>query len=62
LSTATPLKSLADELRLSASQVRNKLYEARRRGLLTKAPTGRAGGELTKRATELLATDREVER
>jgi hypothetical protein len=39
---------------LSASQIRNLLYEARRRGLLTEAPAGRSGGMLTNKALALL--------
>jgi hypothetical protein len=54
LGTATPLKHLADQLGFSASQVRNILYEARRRDLLTDAPKGKAGGTLTPYAYELL--------
>jgi hypothetical protein len=50
-----PLARLAKELPLEASQVRSILYEARRRGLLTD-PTvpGRAGGELTPKALDIL--------
>ena len=52
--STTPLADLAGEMCLSASQVRSILYEARRRGLLTAAPKGRAGGELTEKALRLL--------
>ena len=38
----------------SASQVRNLVHACRKRGMLTAAPPGRAGGELTARAIELL--------
>jgi hypothetical protein len=54
LHEAKPMKVLSDKLHLSASQVRNLLYEARRRGLLTKAPRGSAGGALTEKALALL--------
>jgi hypothetical protein len=50
-----PVKELAEELGYSASQIRNRLYEARRRGLLTPAPPGREGGRLTQRAEQLLS-------
>jgi hypothetical protein len=50
-----PLQRLALEYHFDPSSIRGFLYEARRRGLLTKAPPGRAGGELTARALELLA-------
>ncbi len=54
---AKPVKALAERNQLGESTVRNLLYEARtrRRGpLLTKAPPGRAGGELTQKAISLL--------
>lgn len=47
----------ASELGYSPSQVRNLLYEARRRGLLTDSPAGREGGELTDKARALLADE-----
>jgi hypothetical protein len=56
LSSATPLKDLAKQLNFSTSQVRNLLYEARRRGLLTAAPKGKSGGALTERARALIGT------
>jgi hypothetical protein len=52
-----PVVLLAKRLKLSPSQVRSILYEARRprRGLLTNPPVkGRPGGELTPKAMELL--------
>lgn len=49
-----PTHVLADELALSATQTRSLLGQARARGLLTKAPAGRAGGRLTPKAIELL--------
>lgn len=53
------LRGLADAHGWSESTVRNRLTEARRRGLLTSAPKGRSGGELTERCTDLLAQMRE---
>lgn len=50
--------ALAKELGYSPSQVRNMLYTARRRKLLTAAPRGRAGGSLTDKAKELLDGER----
>jgi hypothetical protein len=49
-----PTAALADEMTVSVSSVRGLLYEARRRGLLTDAPPGRAGGQLTDKARGLL--------
>lgn len=54
LGEPTPLASLAEALSYSESQVRNLLYTARSKGLLTQAPKGRAGGELTSKAKRLL--------
>lgn len=54
LNDPKPLESLRAELGLSASQVRNVLYKARHDDLLTRAPKGRAGGELTQKAIDLL--------
>jgi hypothetical protein len=39
---------------LSVSQIRNILYEARQRELLTDSPKGKAGGDLTEKAIALL--------
>lgn len=50
----TALRDLARELNYNDSQVRNMLYTARRRGLLTAALPGRAGGHLTEKAFTLL--------
>jgi hypothetical protein len=52
----SPLKRLKAERQfLSESQLRNLLYEARRRGLLTDPPQkGKAGGDLTHKALSLL--------
>lgn len=50
---------VADELGYSVARIRNILYEARqpRRALLTSAPKGRSGGELTDKAKEILSRD-----
>lgn len=53
--SATPTKTLAAKLHVSASQLRNMLGEARRRELLTDSPKGRAGGALTPKARDILA-------
>lgn len=58
------LKSELDRLardplsHLSKSSVRNLVSECRRRGLLTKVGQGRAGGQLTTKAKELLRAER----
>lgn len=49
-----PVAELAARHHLSASQVRNLMHACRRRGMLTAAPPGRAGGELTPVAVALL--------
>jgi hypothetical protein len=49
-----PVAELSARHNLSASQVRNLVHACRKRGMLTAAPPGRPGGELTARATELL--------
>jgi hypothetical protein len=49
-----PLPRLREEYDFDMSTIRGFLYEARRRGLLTRAPSGRAGGELTAKARGLL--------
>jgi hypothetical protein len=54
LGSKTPVRDLAQRLHISESQLRNLLYETRRRALLTSAPRGRAGGALTPKAKELL--------
>jgi hypothetical protein len=50
LAGGRPIKDVSRERFLSASQVRDLVSEARRRGLLTKPPKGRAGGHLTAKA------------
>jgi hypothetical protein len=49
-----PAAALAEQMKVSVSSIRGLLYEARRRGLLTNAPPGRAGGQLTDKARGLL--------
>ena len=49
-----PVAELAARHNLSPSQVRNLVYACRNKKMLTAAPPGRAGGELTARAIELL--------
>jgi transposase-like protein len=51
----TPVRDIAEKFDYSVSMVNNWVAEARKRKLLTQAPPGRAGGELTAKATELLA-------
>jgi hypothetical protein len=50
-----PVADLAREMSLDEMTVRHLLTAARKRGLLTPAPPGRAGGELTDKAIQLLA-------
>jgi hypothetical protein len=54
LGSRQPVVDVAEELYLSTSQVRNILYEARTRGLLTGKGQGKPGGELTPKALDLL--------
>lgn len=54
----SPVVDLARRLRLASVTVRDAVAEARRRDLLTKAGKGRAGGELTEHAREILKGDR----
>lgn len=49
-----PVETLASRTFLSPSQLRNVLYEARRRDLLTKSPPGRPGGQLTEKCHRIL--------
>jgi hypothetical protein len=44
----------SDGIYLSISQIRDLLHQARRKGMLTRAPKGRPGGELTEDARRLL--------
>jgi hypothetical protein len=50
-----PIVALAKKLNLGEKTVRNYLYKARDRGLLTTAGQGRAGGELTDEARRILS-------
>ncbi len=54
---AHPTAILADELGYQPGTVNQRVREARKRGLLTAAPAGRAGGELTDKARGLLASE-----
>jgi hypothetical protein len=51
---ATPVRYLVDEGKGTADEVRARLRRARERDLLTTAPRGRPGGELTDKALDLL--------
>ena len=52
--SGNPVAELAGRHHLSPSQVRNLVHACRKKDMLTAAPPGRAGGELTARAIELL--------
>jgi hypothetical protein len=52
--SSTPTKDLAELRNYSASSTRDFLNQARKRGLLTPSSVGRAGGELTEKARELI--------
>jgi hypothetical protein len=52
--TRKPLELLAGEQGLSVGGLRAALHTARRKGFLTEAPPGRAGGMATDKATELV--------
>jgi hypothetical protein len=52
-----PIATLATELGISQARVRDHIRNARNRGLLTPAPRGRSGGELTDYAHQLLDGD-----
>jgi hypothetical protein len=52
--SGNPVAEMAARHDLSPSQVRNLVHACRKRDMLTAAPPGRAGGELTARAIELL--------
>jgi transposase-like protein len=54
---STPTKDLAERLGYSASSIRDLIHQARRRGLLTRASKGLAGGELTENARRLLSIE-----
>lgn len=52
--TSHPIKKLRIEHGFTDATIRTILSVARNRGLLTKSPKGLAGGELTKKATNIL--------
>ncbi len=54
---STPVRALAEQLGLGEKTVRNHLFKARERGLLTSLGRGRAGGALTPKAKEILSGD-----
>jgi hypothetical protein len=54
LGDAQPVERAAEQLGLTPKSVRNYLYRARERGVLTSAGRGRAGGELTEYGCQLL--------
>jgi hypothetical protein len=54
LGEPSPVKLLAQQENMTESGIRNILASARRRGVLTDAPPGRAGGDLTDYGKELL--------
>jgi hypothetical protein len=53
-----PVEDVAAQLGMERRYIRDLLHEARRRGLLTKPPRGRAGGRLTGKAEKLLDRER----
>jgi hypothetical protein len=55
--TGHDIRATAERLHCSVSRARHILNRARTKGLLTAAPPGRAGGELTERARELLTEE-----
>lgn len=57
--SSRPTQDLADLLGEKVSAIRNYIYKARERGLLTTAGRGKAGGELTDKARRLLAHNEE---
>lgn len=52
-----PTRQLADAYHYGENTIRGFVRQARRRGLLTNAPAGKAGGELTTKAEWLVASD-----
>lgn len=53
-----PIARMAQTLSVSTSQARNLVSKARDKGLLSVTGQGRAGGELTQKAIELLEAQR----
>ncbi len=56
---SSPTKALAEERHISQSSARDLVHEARSRGLLTSTGRGQAGGQLTKKARDLLVRDQQ---
>jgi hypothetical protein len=54
LRSSRPVATLAEETGVSTARVRDHIRQARNRGLLSPAPPGRSGGELTDYALQLL--------
>lgn len=56
-SSMRPVEDLAPAYGITASQMRDKIHETRKKGFLTKAPVqGTAGGDLTAKARKVLAS------
>jgi hypothetical protein len=56
--STNPIRDVARWEFASQSRTRDRIHEARRRGILTRPPVkGRPGGELTEKAQQLLAQD-----
>ncbi len=51
----SPIAALAERTKRARSHVRNYIHEARVRGLLTESRAGKAGGQLTERAVQILS-------
>lgn len=51
---ARPVRAVASRLGMSEKTVQNHLYKAREKGFLTSRGRGRAGGQLTDKAKEIL--------
>jgi len=56
-----PYERMAEEFDSNADTMLDVVKEARRRGFLTKAPSGKAGGQLTKKANAILDDHKEEE-
>jgi hypothetical protein len=54
-----PNKTIAAERSLSVGQIRNLIWKCREKSLLTKPPSGKAGGTLTKHCRQVLSEHRE---
>ena len=53
-----PVSTLAEQMHLCEKTIRNYLFKARERDLLTSVGRGVSGGELTDKAKEILDGDR----